>query len=117
MSTSERLTNALTFANYKTAMHTRKMHLKLQLEDELSYAVSGGVFTIDRELISFVDSLISRGHTEAVLIDSRTTPILIEDLSSFIDVLISKYFEATNSYHRAIVMLNKARTVEQIAAI
>lgn len=117
MSATDRLTAALSFANYKTAMHNRKNQLRMQLEDELNYATSGGIFAIDMHLISFVDTLIRSEHTEAVLIDSRKNPVLVVDLPAFLDAIMSKYFEATNTYHSTIMRLNKARTVEQVAAV
>lgn len=116
-SDNERLTKALGFANYKTAMSNRKMHLKMQMEDSLNYAVNGGIFAINRELISFVYSLVASGTNEAVLIDNRGNPVMVSDLNEFLELLKTRYFEATNDYFRMITLLNKARTVEQIAAI
>lgn len=114
---NDRLQQALAFANYKSAVHTRKMHLKAEMEDALHYAFGGGMFKIDKELMTFVDYLIRLGHTEAVLIDSRSNPVMVEGLAGFLENVTFKYFEATNGYHNKCMQLNRARTVEQVAAI
>ncbi len=109
----ERLEKAIAFANYKTTVFQQKQNLKLRLENMLTYAVNGGMFKITDQLISFVDVLVRRGLEEAVLIDSRDNPVLINELGSFHDTIIALYFEAANEYHLAHSELKKARSVSQ----
>jgi len=82
------------------------------------HSINGGTFTISRELITFVDSLIRQDYTEeVVLIDNFQNPIMIEDLKSFLEDITSKYFEVTNDYHAEFVKLRKARKVHKLMDI
>jgi len=64
----------------------------------LRYRHGGGVFDIDRELLSFLHMLKGMGRDTVVLLDSIGNPIEIEDVGSFMEECFSRYFEATNMY-------------------
>ena len=63
---SERLTKALEFANYRLTLNNQLVSLRSKLQTKLFYSINGGTFTISRELITFVDSLIRQEYTEDV---------------------------------------------------
>lgn len=109
----DRLTKAIQHSNYKVTVYNQKETLKLRMENLLTYAHNGGMFNVNEQLIAFVDVLIRKEQTEAVLIDSRQNPVLIKNLGEFLDEIISKYFEATNEYLAEYEKIRKARTVEQ----
>ena len=110
----DRLTKALDFANYRSALFNRKGEIKLAVDTMMKYAINGGIFQIDRELINFVRMLLDQDRTEVVLVDANENPIRIDDLPTFFDEIFSRYFEATNFYHLEYTKLRKARTVEEI---
>jgi hypothetical protein len=112
-----RLEQALEFSNYKTTVFQQKQDLKLKLETTLMHAVNGGIFKVSQELISFVDVLLRKEVTEAVLIDSRANPVRITDLISFQENIIGLYFEAANEYHVGMEKLRKARSVGQATGV
>ena len=65
-------------------------------------------------MISFVQTLLDQEHTEAVLLDIYNNPIEIE-LESFLEEILSRYFEATNEYPRRIFQkLRKSRKVHKL---
>lgn len=109
----DRVSKALAHSNYKVTVYNQKQNLKLRMENLLTYAHNGGIFTVNDQLIAFVDVLVRREQTEAVLIDARGNPVLISNLQEFLDEVISKYFEATNEYLAEYEKIRKARTVEQ----
>lgn len=110
----DRLELALAHANFKVSAYQQKQNLKIRLDNLLTYAYNGGIFKVSEQLISFVDVILLRKVSEIVLIDSRGNPILVTDLISFQDNIISLYFEATNEYHVSHEKLKKARTVKQV---
>ncbi len=115
---SERLTKALEFANYRLTLNNQLVSLRSKLQTKLIYSINGGTFTISRELITFVDSLIRQEYTEdVILIDNFQNPIQIEDLADFLENITSKYFEVTNDYHAEYVKLRKARKVHKLLDI
>ena len=115
---SERLTNALEFANYRLTLNNQIQSLRAKIQTKLIHSINGGTFTITRELITFVESLIRQEYDEdVVLIDNFQNPILIEDLPSFLEDITSKYFEVTNDYHTEFVKLRKARKVHKLLDI
>lgn len=113
----DRLSKALEFGHFRTAVNLMKDKLKLRLENMLSYSQNGGTFKVTPELIGFVDVLLRKGISSTVLLDSRNNPVLIEDLADFSDILVSKYVEATNEYLVEYDKLKKARSVSQVTGI
>ena len=75
------------------------------------HACNGGIFTITPALIAFVDVLLRKRQTEAIIVDDKQTPIKILDLEEFFDDILSTYGETTVAYYTEWQALNKARTV------
>ena len=110
---SSKLTKALEFANYRKTLNVQHNNLKAKVQTLLNYSINGGTFQIDQVLISFVQTLLDQEHTEAVLLDIYNNPIKIE-LESFLEEIISRYFEATNEYHAEYQKLRKSRKVHKL---
>ena len=110
---SSKLTKALEFANYRKTLNVQHNNLKAKVQTLLNYSINGGTFQIDQVLISFVQTLLDQEHTEAVLLDIQNNPIKIE-LESFLEEIISRYFEATNEYHAEYQKLRKSRKVHKL---
>ena len=109
----ERLEKALKYANYKVTLSNQKENLKTELYEKLVIGINGGLFNITPELISFA-AMLSEKTDSAVMIDKNNNPVLIEDLSDFVDEIISRYIEATNFYHQEYEKLRKARSVSKL---
>ena len=110
---SSKLTKALEFANYRKTLNVQHNNLKAKVQTLLNYSINGGTFQIDQVLISFVQTLLDQEHTKAVLLDIYNNPIEIE-LESFLEEIISRYFEATNEYHAEYEKLKKSRKVHKL---
>lgn len=110
----ERLQKALEFANYRQTLNKQLQKLKIRAEGELIFAKNGGSFTINRELICFLDYLNRTGVVEAALLDDNNLPILIADVSGFLKDITARYFEVTTDYLKEYQEIRKSRSVKSI---
>jgi hypothetical protein len=53
----EQLKKALEFANYQQTLSIQRKTLKERIDAKLTYGVNGGLFRIDRNLLTFVETL------------------------------------------------------------
>ena len=114
----EQLKKALEFSNYRQTFSIQRKTLKEKIEAKLTYGISGGIFKIDRSLITFVQMLIDQGRTSGVpLIDSNENPILIDDLVKFRDEILDRYFTSTLEYYTQYQEIKKSRSVEKILSL
>lgn len=113
MSTNK-LSKALEFANYRTTLNIQHNNMKARVQTVLNYSVNGGTFKITHELISFVNLLLQRELTESVLLDVYNNPIHIDNLEDFLEELLSRYFEAVNEYYADYSKLRKSRKVHKL---
>lgn len=110
-----RLEQALDFSNYNQTLSTKRRQLKEKVDAKLTYGHNGGIFKIDRTLIVFVQMLIDQGRINDVpVLDSNENPILIENLSSFRDEIIDRYFSSVYDYYEQYQGIKKARTVKML---
>jgi hypothetical protein len=111
----DQLKQALDFANYRQTFSIQRQTLKEKIEAKLTYGINGGIFKIDRSLISYVQMLVDQGRIEGVpLIDSNENPILIENLEDFRDEILDRYYTTTLEYYEQYQELKKSRSVEKL---
>jgi hypothetical protein len=111
----EQLKKALEFSNYRQTFSIQRRLLKEKIEAKLTIGQNGGIFKIDRSLITFVQMFIDQGRTENVpLIDSNENPIMIEDLEKFRDDIFDRYYDTTLEYYQEFQELKKSRSVEKL---
>jgi hypothetical protein len=111
----EQLKKALEFANYKQTFSIQHKTLKEKVDAKLTYGFNGGLFHVDRNLLTFVEILCTMGRISGVvLLDINNNPILVDDVVSFKDEIFSRYFEATNEYYENYQSLKKSRSVEKL---
>lgn len=106
---------AIEFANYQHTLSTKINRLQEQIDAKLTLGHNGGLFKIDRSLICFVDLLISKDRSQAVLLDANNKPILVDDLQSFQTEILDRYFTSTYEFFDEFENLKKQRTVEKLA--
>lgn len=114
MGTETRLDKALNFSTYRETLNNQLMVLRLNKSAELQIFSNGGAFTIDRELIVFVDMLVQRGISEVVLLDDNDTPIKITDLTEFSTNILDQYFCITNDFYNAYEHTRQQRDVQSV---
>ena len=110
----ERLEKALEFSNYRITLGNQKRTIKQRMLVLQTVNYSKGVFNANQVLISFVKSLVDSGKTEAIVLDSKESPIVIEDLQDFLDTLLSAYVESTNEYKAQMDKIVKARNIKSL---
>lgn len=111
----EPLKKALEFANYQQTFSIQRKNLKEKIDAKLTYGVNGGLFRIDKDLLTFVDMLCNNNRiSNIVILDSNNNPILIDDMTAFKDEIFSRYFETTNEYFEKYHALKKSRSVEKL---
>jgi hypothetical protein len=114
----EQLKKALEFSQYKQTLSVQRKVLKEKIEAKLTVGQSGGIFKIDRTLITFVQMLIDQERTHGViLLDQNENPILIDDLEKFRDEILDRYFTSTNEYFEQYQTLKKSRSVEKLLQV
>ena len=114
----DRLKAALDFSNYRQTLAIQRKTLRERIEGKLTYGHSGGIFKIDRTLLTFVQMLLDQGRTENVpVIDQNEHPILISDLQQFRDEILDRYFTSTYEYHEEYEKIKSSRTVEKLLNI
>ncbi len=107
--------NAIEFANYQYSLSTKINRLEEEIDAKLTFGCNGGLFKIDRELICFVNFLLSLDRTNSVLLDVNNRPILIEDLKNFQTEILDRYFTSTYEYFDEVEKIKKQRTVEKLS--
>jgi hypothetical protein len=111
----ETLKQALDFANYQHTLSIQRQTLKEKIQAKLTYGYNGGLFYIDRTLLTFVDMLCTKNRLSGViLIDLNDNPIMIDDLESFKEEIFSRYFETTIEYYTLYQNIKKSRSVEKL---
>lgn len=111
----DQLKKALEFSNYKQTFSIQRKTLKEKIEAKLTFGFNGGIFKVDRELLTFVQVLINEGRiTGVILLDVNDNPILVENLEDFKDEIFDRYFTATNEYYEHYQNLKKSRSVEKL---
>ena len=71
--------------------------LKNQFDAENVLIYSGHAFKISQGLLSYVNTLVTLGVTEITILDDSSLPCLIANLKEFLDLLLLKHIEATNT--------------------
>lgn len=109
------LKKALDFAKYRQTLSIQQKILKEKIDARLTYGHNGGIFKIDRSLITFVQMLIDQGRTENFpILDVNNSPIMIDNLEKFRDEIFDRYFSSTLEYYEEHQALKKKRSVEKL---
>jgi len=110
-----RLQQALDFAKYKETFEIQKNQAREKLDAKLTFGYSGGIFKIDRGLISFVQFLLDNDRkTDVPLLDYNHNPILVKDLETFKIEILDRYFAGVLEYYNENERIKKSRSVEKL---
>jgi hypothetical protein len=113
----ERLEKALHFSNTMQTFNLAKNNLKVKTQNLLSYSEYGGTFNITQEFIGFLNAVKSADRKNVVILDKNETPIKIEDVSEFLNNVLSVYFEVVNEYNNEYQKLKSSRKIEKFLDI
>ena len=113
----QRLEKALDFSNTMKTFNLNKNNLKVKTQNLLSHSTSGGSFTVDQSLISFMHFVVFNGKTEISILDKNQIPIHIEDTEKFLSEISSLYFEVVNDYYNEYQKLRSSRKIQKVLEI
>ena len=108
-----RLEKALEFSNFRMILATRQENLKLLMNNKTMLNYEGGLFKVDKELITFVE-VIMVTEKEFIFIDTNDIPIKITNLGDFRDKLIEQYKKALEQYYQSYQKLSEARNIRKV---
>ena len=111
----ERLKKALDFSNYQHTLTVQKKLLKEKIDAKLTYGYNGGIFKIDRSLITFVQMLLDQDRKDNIpILDLNENPILIKNLEDFKTEILDRYFSSVYEYYESYEQIKKSRSVEKL---
>lgn len=109
------LEKALETANLMTNLANQRRALKEEFEQTLILFHNGGTFTVTKELINFINFLITAKNIEKTpVIDNNGIPIIINNLQLFLDSLVDLYFQSTNQYYHKYETLRQTKDIKNI---
>jgi hypothetical protein len=109
------LKKALEFSNYRQTLAIQRKSLKEKIAQDLTYGFGGGIFKIDRSLISFVQIMIDQGRIQDIpMLDINDVPIMIPNMETFRDEILDRYFSSLYNYYEKDQILRKSRNVEKL---
>lgn len=114
----DRLKKALDVANLMTTFSTQRDLLKQEYKENCLYHESGHRFTVNRELINFLSTLVTMGYLEdIVILDDFENPFMITDVKLFLDKIFDLYIEGTNEYYHKYIELKTKRSIAKVMDI
>ena len=108
----EKLSKALDFGNFSTTLDNQRRMLKEKFITDTLHFTNGGQFSIDKELVNYVNLLVQTGQDSTVITDDNDTPVQIDNVENFYSDISSKYFSALNEYHSEYSKLEKQRSID-----
>jgi len=114
----ERLKLALESANMMVTFNNQSHLLKQEYKESCLYHKDGRRFTVNRELINFLSTLIQRSLTEDIVImDDSETPYMISDVADFLEKIFDIYVESSNDYYHKYTQLKNSRSMTKILGV
>ena len=110
----KRLEQALDFSNFRMILLTRQENLKVLMNNKLMLNYGGGLFKVDKELLSHLFMLMSAELNQFIFIDSNDIPIAIKDVKEFANKAMEQYRKALEQYYRSYQKLNEAREIRKV---
>jgi len=109
----ESLIKALDFANYRATIETQRKNIKKRYKSMCTFHYNNGMYTVNKELISFVSALLNSDTKSAVVLDEKDIPIDIANLVEFQQQIVEIYNKATNEYLSGYLKLSRARDIKK----
>lgn len=104
-------------AKYNTSFAEQLALIRNDFTNATNIAYGGGQFQITEQRMLFNQLELSKNNTSTVLIDDNGTPIRIDDLVKFSDMMYSTWVTETNAFLNNYTKLRGARSVTAITNI
>ena len=113
----ERIEKAFQTANFMATLSNLRKTALEEYQQNLIYYFQGSSFTVNRELIVFLHTLIQLGKEESIVLDDNFIPLNIVNLKEFLDNILEIYAQATNVYLSKYGDIKSKRKVEDLVKI
>ena len=114
----ERIEKAFGVANYMATLSNQRRIILEEYDQKLFYYIKGATFKITPELINLTKTILDLGHTTDVpFLDANNYPVIIPDVQSFFDNIISVHFEVLNEYTEKFNEIKSKRKVQDIVEL
>lgn len=110
----ERLKHALDMSKRRQTFDTQLNILKAKHKQYLCYSINGGTFQITPDLICYVDLMLRRNQENAVLIDMRGNPILIENIELFLENIISRQADVNYDFYMEYQKIRSSCKIDEM---
>ena len=110
----ERLANALEFTKLQHTLYLEKKRIQAKLHRDLELAYGGGIFTIDRNFIVFLEMFNPDEDGSVTILDNNLNPIVISNPEDFKNEVRNTYFRAVNRYRVDFENIKNKRTIKGI---
>lgn len=110
----KRLKKALDFSNFRMILSIKQENLKVLMNNKLLIVYKNNLFKVNKELILFVFTLLSKKESEFIFLDTNDIPILITDLQEFYNIAYEKYKNVLYQYYKDYQKLNEARNIRKV---
>ena len=110
----ERIEKAFQTANFMATLSNLRKTALEEYQQSLVYYFQGSSFTVTRELIVFVHTLIEIGNNDSVILDDNNIPLNITNLTEFLTNILNVYSQATNTYLSKYGSIRSKRKVEDL---
>jgi hypothetical protein len=112
------LEKALEISNLRMTQSIERRRLKEKIKTDLTYAYNGGIFFVDRTLLSFIQPLREKfQYGSAVILDDKMNPVEIKNVIEFADAIWDLYFATTKQYLWDLNTLKQKRKVQDIVGL
>jgi hypothetical protein len=113
----ERIEKAFQTANFMATLSNLRKTALEEYKQSLVYYFQGSSFTVTRELIVFVHTLIELKNTESIILDDNNIPQNVTNLQEFLTSILNVYGLATNTYLSKYSEIKSKRRVEGLVEL
>lgn len=113
----ERLEKAFQTANYMITLSNQRRLAFEELIQHSIYYTQGSSFTVNRELISFVKTLVDLGYKTTIILDDNSIPVEVKNCQDFLTAILEVYNESMNTYLKKFVEIKTKRRVGDLVSI
>lgn len=106
------LEEMLSISNTRATFHNQVRIAGHKFRTSCILSFQGGRFLITQEFIGHLYYKTQTGTDKAIVLDESGIPVLIEDITEFLDLASSRYYEALNEYYEEYTRLRATRRVD-----